>query len=75
MLRTTEKTAKSLSANDSPALSGLDRAFVEADEASEWPEFLPVQRIKPGTFDFALAALLFANLVALGCLFFFYFAS
>jgi hypothetical protein len=75
MLRTTEKTAKSLSANDSPPLSGLDRAFVEADEESEWPEFLPMERIKPGPFYFALGALLFANLMALGCLFFFYFAS
>jgi hypothetical protein len=67
--------AKSLSAHDSPVLSDLDRAFVAADEESDWPEFLPAERIKPGPFDFALGTLLFADLVALGGLFFFYFAS
>jgi hypothetical protein len=55
--------AKSPSGDDSPALSDLDRALIEAAEEMrfDWPEFLPVERIT----EMALASLLFAGLVVL----------
>ena len=60
--------AKSPRQDPSPALSDLDRALVEAAEemSFNWPEFLPVERIKTGIGEIALASLLSAGLVALG---------
>ena len=69
--------AKSLRSPDSPALSDLDRALVEAAEEMrfDWPEFLPVERIEPGLIQIAMWLLLFVSAVALGVLLFFSFAS
>ena len=52
---------------DSLAIYDLDRALVEAAEEIEfdWPEFLPVERIKAGITEIALGFLLFAALIAL----------
>ena len=56
----------SLSQADSPAPHDLDRALAEAAEEMDfdWPEFLPVERIKAG-IKIALGFLLLAGLVAL----------
>ena len=65
LLLNTEKK-DSLSPPDSPASDDLDRVPVEAAEEIEfdWPEFLPVERIKAGIMEIALGFLLFAGLVA-----------
>ena len=51
---------------DSPAPHDLDRALAEAAEEMDfdWPEFLPVERIKAGTTEIVLGFLLLAGLVA-----------
>ena len=56
-----------LSRPDSPAPFDLDRAFAEAAAEIEfdWPEFLPVNRIKSGITEIALGFLLFAGLISL----------
>jgi hypothetical protein len=56
-----------LSPPDSPTPYDLDRVLVEAAEEIEfdWPEFLPVERIKAGITEIALGFLLFAGLVGL----------
>jgi hypothetical protein len=58
---------------DSPASYDLDRALVEAAEEIEfdWPEFLPMERIKAGITEIALGILalgilVFAAVIALG---------
>ena len=52
---------------DSLATHDLDRALVEAAEEIEidWPESLPVERIKAGVTEIALGFLLFAGLLAM----------
>ena len=57
---------KSPSGNGAPELSDLDRALVKAAEemSFDWPDFLPVERIRPGIAQMALGLLLFAGLVA-----------
>jgi len=57
----------SLSRPDSPAPYDLDGTLVEATEEIEfdWPEFLPVERIKAGITEIALGFLLFAGLMGL----------
>ena len=56
----------SLPQADSPAPHDLDRALAEAAEEMDfdWPEFLPVERIKGGITEIALGFLLLAGLVA-----------
>jgi hypothetical protein len=56
------------SGDGAPELSDLDRAMVEAVEEMNfnWPEFLPVERIRAGTAQMALALLLFGGLLAFG---------
>jgi hypothetical protein len=51
---------------DLSAPSDLDRALVEAAKEMnvEWPEFLPVQRIKAGVAKTALRLLLLAGVFA-----------
>ena len=65
LLLNTEKK-DSLSPPDSPASDDLDRALVKPAEEIEfdWPEFLPVERIRAGIMEIALGFLLFAGLVA-----------
>jgi hypothetical protein len=50
---------------DSEPSSDLDRALVEAAEEMkfDWPEFLPVERIKAGISEIALGCILFAALL------------
>ena len=69
--------AKSLRSPDSPALSDLDGALVEAAEEMDfaWREFLPVERIEPVLIGIAMWLLLFVSVAALGVLLFFSFAS
>jgi hypothetical protein len=57
---------ESFSRPDSFATYDLDRALVEAAEEMEidWPESIPVERIKAGITEIALGFLLFAGLVA-----------
>jgi|SRR5262249_2289784 len=64
--------AKSPNADEFPALSDFDRALIEAAEEMrfDWPEFLPVERVRAGIAQMALASLLFAGLAVL-CRFFF----
>jgi hypothetical protein len=52
---------------DSHATHDLDRALVEAAEEIEidWPESLPVERIKAGVTEIALGFLLLAGLLAM----------
>jgi hypothetical protein len=52
---------------DSLALCHLDRALVEMVEEIEidWPEFLPMERIRPGITEVAFGLLLVIGLVAL----------
>ena len=66
LLLTAEKK-DSLSRPHSPAPYDLDGALVEATEEIEfdWPELLPVERIKAGIAEIALGFLLFAGLVGL----------
>ena len=56
----------SLSPADSAAPNDLDRALAEAAEEMDfdWPEFLPMERIKAGITEIALGFLLLAGLVA-----------
>ena len=58
---------ESLPRPDPVATHDLDRALVEAAEEIEidWPESLPVERIKAGLTEIALALLLFAGVLAL----------
>jgi hypothetical protein len=58
-------------------LLDLDKALVEAagEMSFDWPESLPVERIKQGIAELALGSLLFAGVVALGSLFLLSFAS
>lgn len=60
--------AKSPRHDGALAPSDLDRALVEAAEemSFDWPEFLPVERIKPGVAEMVLAVLLFAGLLLFG---------
>jgi hypothetical protein len=59
----------SLQGKDSQTPCDLDRALVEAAEQMkfDWPEFLPVERVKAGISEIALGFLLFAALVAFCC--------
>ena len=52
---------------DQPAWHDVDRALAEAAEEMDfdWPEFLPVERIKAGITEIALGILVFAILIAL----------
>ena len=46
----------------------LDREFVEVSEIRfDWPQFLPVERIKAGLMETALGLTMFAALVAFCC--------
>jgi hypothetical protein len=51
---------------DSPAPYDLDRALVQAAEEMrfDWPEFLPVERIKAGISEIIVGLILFAALLA-----------
>lgn len=51
---------------DSPAPYDLDRALVQAAEEMrlDWPEFLPVERIKAGISEIIVGFILFAALLA-----------
>ena len=55
----------SLQGIDSPTPYDLDRALVEPVEEMkfDWPEFLPVERIKAGITEIALGLIVFAALV------------
>jgi hypothetical protein len=48
-----------------PEVSDLDRALLE-EMSTDWPEFLPVERIEVGIAQLALGLLLFAGFVAFG---------
>lgn len=63
---------KSPDVDDSPEPLDLDQALVEAAKeiSFDWPEFVPVERIIPGTAELALECLFFAGLAALGTYFF-----
>jgi hypothetical protein len=65
MLVNAEKK-ESLLLADSPAPHDLDRALAEAAKEMDfdWPEFLPVKRIKAGITVIVLGFLLLAGLVA-----------
>ena len=65
MLVNAEKK-EGLSLADSPVPHDLDRALAEAAEEMDfdWPEFLPVERIKAGITVIVLGFLLLAGLVA-----------
>jgi hypothetical protein len=56
----------SLQEKDSLTPYDLDRALVEAVQEMkfDWPEFLPVDRIKAGIMEITFGLLLFAALVA-----------
>ena len=60
------KKKDSLPLADSPAPHDLERALAEAAEEMDfdWPEFLPVERIKAGITVIVLGFLLLAGLVA-----------
>jgi len=46
----------------------LDRTLIEASEKTrDWPQFLPIERIKTGITEMALGLLAFAALVAFCC--------
>jgi len=46
----------------------LDGKLVEVSEIrSDWPQFLPMERIKAGLTDVALGLTMFAALVAICC--------
>lgn len=62
---------------DQTELPDLDRALVEAAEemSFDWPEFLAVERFRPGITEFALNSLLVAGLVALGGIYILFFTS
>jgi hypothetical protein len=51
---------------DSPAPYDLDRALVEAAEETrfDWPEFLPVERIKAGISEIIVGLIVIAALLA-----------
>jgi hypothetical protein len=51
---------------DSPSPNDLDSALLEAAKEMkfDWPEFLPVERIKAGIMEIALGLFLFAALCA-----------
>ena len=69
--------AKSPNEDEFPALSDFDRALIEAAEemSFNWPELLPVEGIKAGITQIALASLLFAGLVVAGRFLFLSFGS
>jgi len=48
-----------------PEAPDLDRALLE-EMSTDWPEFLPVERIEVGIAQIALGLLLFAGLLAFG---------
>jgi hypothetical protein len=62
---------------DQTELPDLDRALVEAAEemSFDWPEFLAVERFRPGITEFALNSLLVAGLIALGGIYILFFTS
>ena len=59
-------TDKSMGKNSAHA---LDRGLVELSEEIQfdWPEFLPVERIKAGITEIAVGLIVFAALIAFCC--------
>ena len=55
--------AESPGEEEIPEVSDLDRALLE-EMGTNWPEFLPVERIEVGIAQMALGLLLFAGLLA-----------
>jgi len=62
---------------DQTGLSDLDRAMVEAaaEMSFDWPEFLAVERFRPGITGFAVNTVLVAGLLALGGVYTLFFTS
>lgn len=62
----TSTGAEPLNGTDSRPSYDLDRALIETVEEMkfDWPECLPVERIKAGIVEIALGLLLFAALLA-----------